>query len=68
MRKKVENISDKLGMLHEGVDWFYGEDFRLEEASERYKELANLAKEIEKDLTEMKNEIKVIAEDFGRDE
>ena len=49
-----------------GVDWFYSDDFKLEEASEKYKDLTKLAKEIEKDLEEMKNEINVIAEDFSK--
>ena len=43
-----------------------GSTLKLEEASEKYKELTALAKEIEKDLAEMKNEIKVIEEDFSK--
>ena len=37
-----------------------------EKASDRYKELSVLAKEIQKDLNELKNEIKVIEEDFSK--
>jgi exonuclease VII small subunit len=66
MTKKDKNVSDKIADLKNGVDWFYSDDFRLEEASEKYKELTTLAKEIEKDLAEMKNEIKVIEEDFSK--
>ena len=62
----AKNVSEKISELKTGVDWFYSDDFKLEEASGRYKELTNLAKEIEKDLAEMKNEINVIAEDFSK--
>jgi exonuclease VII small subunit len=61
-----KNVSDKIAELKEGVDWFYSEDFKLEDASDKYKKLTELAKEIEKDLAEMKNDIKVIEEDFSK--
>lgn len=62
----AKNVSDKILELKTGVDWFYSDDFKLEEASEKYKVLTDLAKEIEKDLAEMKNEINVIAENFSK--
>jgi len=62
----AKNVSGKISELKTGVDWFYSDDFKLEEASEKYKDLTKLAKEIEKDLEEMKNEINVIAEDFSK--
>lgn len=65
MAEKVK-ISDKIAKLKEGMDWFYSDDFKLEEASDRYKELSKLAKEIQQDLNELKNEIKVIEEDFSK--
>ena len=55
----AKSISDKIAELKEGVDWFYSDDFKLEDASDKYKALTGLAKEIEKDLDELKNEIKV---------
>ncbi len=61
----AKKINEKIEELKSGVDWFYSDDFDLDEASKRYKELIKLAKEIESDLTEMKNEITVIAEDFS---
>ena len=59
LNKKMEELDKKTG-------WFYSDDFALEEASTKYKELTVLAKEIEKDLTDMKNEIKIIEEDFSK--
>jgi len=62
----AKNISEKIDELKSGVEWFYSDDFKLEDASERYKAMTELAKEIEKDLTELKNDIKVIEEDFSK--
>ena len=45
---------------------FYSDDFKIDEASKKYRALTDLAKEIEKDLAEMKNEIKIIEEDFSK--
>ena len=66
MVKDKKNVSDKIAELKEGVDWFYSDDFKLEESSAKYKMLTELAKEIEGDLTDMKNEIKIIEEDFSK--
>ena len=60
-------INEKIDELNEQVEWFYGEDFKLEDASEKYKSAIKLAREIETDLTNLKNEIKVIEEDFSRE-
>lgn len=62
----AKNISEKIDELKSGVEWFYSDDFKLEDASEKYKAMTELAKEIEKDLTELKNDIKVIEEDFSK--
>jgi exonuclease VII small subunit len=62
----AKNINDKIDELKTGVEWFYSDEFKLEEASEKYKAITELAKEIEKDLAELKNEIKVIEEDFSK--
>ena len=61
-----KNVSEKIDELKSGVEWFYSDDFKLEDASEKYRALTALAKEIEKDLGELKNEIKVIEEDFSK--
>ena len=66
MADTKKNISDKIADLKEGVDWFYSDDFKIDDASEKYRDLTKLAKEIEEDLAKMKNEIKVIEEDFSK--
>ena len=59
-------INQKIEQLDNEVEWFYSDEFKLEEATERYKTAIKLAKEIEKDLGELKNEIEVLSEDFSK--
>lgn len=66
MEKKDKNLNEKIAELDKKVEWFYSDDFVLEKAVDKYKEAASLAKEIEKDLTELKNEIEVLSEDFTK--
>lgn len=62
-----KTISNKLKELNDKIEWFYGDDFSLDDASEKYKEAAGLAKEIEKDLSELKNKIELLSEDFTKE-
>ena len=66
MSENKTNLNQKIEKLDAEVEWFYSDEFRLEEAVERYKGAVKLAKEIEKDLSELKNEIEVLAEDFSK--
>ncbi len=61
-----KSLSEHIAELDKKTDWFYSDDFKLEEASENYKEAAELAKEIENYILNMKNEIEVFAEDFSK--
>lgn len=60
-------INQKIAQLDEAVEWFYGEDFSLDQASAKYTAAAKLAKEIEADLLELKNQIEVIDKDFTKE-
>ncbi len=62
----TKKISTKIDELKVGVEWFYSDEFELDKAAAKYKDLTTLAKDIEKDLAELKNEIKVIDEDFSK--
>ena len=62
----TKKISTKIDELKAGVEWFYSDEFELDKAAPKYKDLTVLAKDIEKDLAELKNEIKVIDEDFSK--
>ena len=62
----TKKISTKIDELKAGVEWFYSDEFELDKAAAKYKDLTVLAKDIEKDLAELKNEVKVIDEDFSK--
>lgn len=61
-----DSIHQKIEKLDNEVEWFYSDDFKLEKAVDKYKQATKLAKEIEKDLTCLKNEIEIINKDFSK--
>ncbi|MBR1802316.1 exodeoxyribonuclease VII small subunit [Candidatus Saccharibacteria bacterium] len=63
----TKKLNEKIAELDKKVEWFYGDEFKLDEASAKYKEAVSLAKEIESDLKNLKNEIKIIEEDFTKE-
>ena len=66
MAEEKLSLNQKIAKLDKQVEWFYSDDFKLEEATDKYKEAAKLAKDIEKELDELKNEIEVLTEDFSK--
>lgn len=62
----AKTITEKIKELDEATSWFYSDEFKLDEATEKYKAATELAKEIEKDLSELKNKIEVIEQDFTK--
>lgn len=61
-----KNLNKKINELDEKVEWFYSDEFNLGEAVSRYEEATKLAKEINANLKELKNEIEFLAEDFSK--
>ena len=59
-----KSISEKITELNTMVEWFEGEGFVLEQATEKFKQAQTLAQEIEQDLLGLQNEIKVIKQKF----
>lgn len=59
-------LAQKSAKLGELVEWFESEDFKLEEAIERYKEAEALATEIEEELGQFKNEINILKKKFDQ--
>ena len=59
-----KSLNQKLEELEGKVEWFYSDDFKLEDAIVKYEETTKLAKEVEKDLNELKNKIEVLKEKF----
>ena len=66
MSENKLSLNQKIEKLDSEVEWFYSDEFKLEDATLRYKEAVKLAKDIEKDLNELKNEIEVLSEDFSK--
>ena len=63
----AKSINTKIDELNTKVEWFYGDDFKLESASANYRAAVKLAKEIESDLINLKNEIKQIETDLSKE-
>ena len=47
------------------VDWFYSDEFSLDDAEEKYRKAMELSAEIENDLDNLENKIEVINRDFS---
>lgn len=55
-------INELLEQLDKEIAWFYSDEFRLEEARERFLAVKKLAEQAEERLLNMKNEIEVLGE------
>ena len=66
MSEEKMSLNQKIEALDKQVEWFYSDEFKLEEATEKYKAAVELAKDVKSDLESLKNEIEVLAEDFSK--
>ncbi len=66
--KNDMTIEEMMTELNAQMAWFHGDDFKLEEAKERFVRARQLANDIETVLAEMKNEIEVLGKDFSREQ
>lgn len=64
MSQKSKSIQDKMIDLDQLTAWFDSEDFVLEEAIDKFKQAELLATDIEKDLLNLKNDIRIIKKKF----
>lgn len=64
MSETTKTISEKMDELSTLVAWFESDEFELEAALEKYKQAETLADEIEKDLSELKNDVTVLKKKF----
>ena len=62
-----KSITAKINQLNQAVEWFYGDEFQLDQASLKYQQAVKLAQEIEQDLNELKNQIEIIDKDFTKE-
>lgn len=61
-----KTLSQRVADLDAAVEWFYSDDFALDQATDNYKSALAMAKSIEEDLKNLQNEIEVLAEDFSK--
>ncbi len=64
MTKNNTTVQGKIEALRAHVAWFDGDDFSLEASLEKFKEAEALAREIEAELAELKNEVEVVKRSF----
>ncbi|MBO7717994.1 exodeoxyribonuclease VII small subunit [Candidatus Saccharibacteria bacterium] len=64
--KEAKTLNQKMKELKEETDWFYSEEFNLDEAVKKYKNAIALANELQKDLSDLQNEVEVLYQDFSK--
>jgi len=64
MSEKSKTIEDKMNELRAMVAWFENDDFAIEQAGAKFEAAAKLAKDIEKDLSEMKSTVNFLKKSF----
>jgi len=60
------NLSAKIAELDNLSEWFYGDDFTLDQALTKYQAATKLAEEITHDLDQLENQVQVVA-DFTKE-
>ena len=63
---KNETINEKIARLNHDIEWFYGDEFSLDEAMDKYKKAIQLSENIESDLNNLKNQIEILSQDFSQ--
>jgi len=62
-----KTIQEKITELTKMVEWFDGDEFKLEAALDKYQLAEKLAAEIEQDLSALKNEISIVKQKFDNE-
>ena len=57
MKENNLTLEEKIAKIERETAWFEGDDFVLEKAIEKYKEIIALVAEVEKELTELEDTI-----------
>ena len=63
---EAKSLNQKFEELEKIKEWFYSDDFNLDEATEKYKDAIGLAKELQEDLSNLQNEIEILDKDFTK--
>ena len=63
---EAKSLNQKFEELEKAKEWFYSDEFNLDEAMEKYKAAIALAKELQEDLSNLQNEIEILDKDFTK--
>ena len=61
-----KSLNQKFEELEKVKEWFYSDEFNLDEATKKYKAAITLAKELQEDLSNLQNEIEILDADFTK--
>ena len=64
--QEKRTLNDKIEEFNKYMDWFYSDEFNLDEVESRYEKSIRLAKEIRQDLDKLSNKIEILKEDFTK--
>lgn len=67
MSKQSKTIAEKRAELDQLLAWFESEEFVIEEAVDKFKAAEKIASDIETELTEYKNTITVLKQQFDKE-
>lgn len=59
-------LQAKIDRLERLTEWFYGDDFQLDQALEHYQTAIELATEIQSDLKHLANQVEILHENFTK--
>lgn len=63
---ETKSLNKKFEELEKAKEWFYSDDFNLDEATKKYKLAIGLAKELQEDLSNLQNDIEILDQDFTK--
>lgn len=66
MSKPNSTLSQRIAALDDLIAWFDSDEFKLEEAMDKFKQAEQCADEIGVELAEFKNEIVVLKQKFDQ--
>lgn len=64
--KDNKSLNQKFEELEKVKEWFYSDEFNLDEAVVKYKAAVTLAKGLQEDLNNLQNEIEILDKDFTK--
>lgn len=61
-KTETKTLTERINQLEAAIEWFYGEEFVIDEAIAKYQAAVKLSEEIEADLSKLQNQVEVLAD------